>query len=68
MKIVKYDKEAQALYVRFNTHVVWRYSPVDRLTFDYITESKHPEKSMKVIFRDPAIVGTYKEENSNDAI
>ena len=62
MEIVEYNEKVRRLSVRFNTHVVWKYSPVDKEIYDRIVEadSIKRERLFKDILHSPNIVGAFK--------
>ncbi len=59
MEIVKYDKKEQSLYIKYNTHVVWKYNGVTQEDFNKINADKS-SKTLKNILRQLLTVGTYK--------
>ena len=62
MEIVEYDERSQKLSVRYNTHVVWKYSPVDKALYDKVIQldASKKERFLKDLLHSPNIVGAFK--------
>jgi Na+/H+-dicarboxylate symporter len=61
MKIIKYDRQNEALYIRYNTIAVWRYLPVSIKDYNLIITSSSPEKTLRKTLKKLHIVGVNKE-------
>ncbi len=60
MEIVEYNEKRQMLSLRYNTHVVWKYSPVTKTMYTDILNAESPEKCVKRLFRHSNVLGVYK--------
>lgn len=62
MEVVLYDEKAKSLHVRYNTNTVWKYTPVTAEMYEGLKTSKDPDRFIKNLFHDSAIVGVAKED------
>ena len=62
MEIVDYNKRKETLSVKYNTHVIWKYSPVDVETYVRISRAEFPEKLLRAEVHNSNIVGVYKKD------
>ena len=63
MKVVGYDEKKEVLSVQGNTHVVWKFSNMDKLKYGAIMSAENPGKYLKELLRKSPTVGTYSEDN-----
>ena len=62
MEIVEYNERKSMLAVRYNTSIVWKYSPVDKEKYEEILNSDSPERLVKDTFHNTTVVGVVKED------
>jgi len=65
MEIIEYNEEEETLSIRYNTKLIWRYSNINKETYDRVLFfNGDSDKIVKKVLRKKLTVGTNKEVKS----